>query len=174
MSSYLEKHKILHGGICLSWLAVTFCKKYVLDCVYSPFTKITYILTFPPVSLEQFFRSIWNAVSWAVVLIFPRIKLNSQLSCCGFFSVNTRHFSKSQCWSCCLPTGEPTMAPLHLHLQNKAQPLHCHPRPFTIWPNLHLFSPVLQSLLSAALYSCVQFHHSAPFLWNRDLDFTTC
>lgn len=38
------------------------------------------------------------------------------------------------------------MAPLHLHLQNKAQPLHCHPRPFTVRRNPHLFNPLLQAL----------------------------
>ena len=48
--------------------------------MYSPFTKITYILTFPPTSLEQFLRAIWNAVSRATVLILPQIKLNLQLS----------------------------------------------------------------------------------------------
>ena len=55
-------------------------KKYVLECMYSPFTKITCILTFPPASLEQFLRAIWEAVSQAIVLILPQIKLNSQLS----------------------------------------------------------------------------------------------
>ena len=57
--------KILHGDVCSSWLAVTFTrlaatfyKKYVLDCMDSPFTKITHILTFPPTSLEQFLRAI--------------------------------------------------------------------------------------------------------------------
>ena len=29
-----------------------------------------------------------NAVSWAIVLILPQIKLNSQLSHCAFFSVD--------------------------------------------------------------------------------------
>ena len=71
---------------CSSWLAVTFtrlaeafCKKYVLDWRYSPFTKITCLLTFSPASLEQFLRAIWDAISWAIVLILPQIKLNSQL-----------------------------------------------------------------------------------------------
>ena len=56
-----------------------------------PLHKITYILTFPPTSLEQFLRAIWNAVSQAIVLILPQIKLNSQLSCCAFFSVDHFH-----------------------------------------------------------------------------------
>ena len=78
--------------VCSCWLAVTctrlaatFCKKCVLGCMYSPFTKITYILIFLPASLEQFLRAIWDAVSWAAVLILPQIKLNSLLSCCAFF-----------------------------------------------------------------------------------------
>ena len=33
-------------------------KKKVLDCMYSPFTKITCILSFPPTSLEQFLRAV--------------------------------------------------------------------------------------------------------------------
>ena len=73
-------------------------EKYVLDCMYSPITKILYILTFPPASLEKFLRTIWDAVSQAVVLMHP-IKLNSQpahyvlLILAGFF------FSFLLCWS---------------------------------------------------------------------------
>ena len=58
----------------------TSAKNYVLDCMYSPFTKITHILTFSPASLEQFLRAISDAVSWAAVLILPQIKLNLHLS----------------------------------------------------------------------------------------------
>ena len=39
----------------------------------------------PPYLLEQFLRTIWNSASWAIVLILPQIKFNSQLSCCAFF-----------------------------------------------------------------------------------------
>ena len=53
--------------------------------MYSPFTKITYILTSLLNSLEQFLRAIWNVVSWAAFLILPQMKLNSQLSHCAFF-----------------------------------------------------------------------------------------
>ena len=64
-------------------------QKRVLDCLYHTsfpsFTKITYILTFPPTSSERFLRAIWNAVSQAIVLILPQIKLNSQLSRCTLF-----------------------------------------------------------------------------------------
>ena len=38
-------------------------KKKGLDCINSPFNTITYTLTFPPTSLEQFLRGIWGAVS---------------------------------------------------------------------------------------------------------------
>ena len=62
-------------------------KECALDCVYSPFTTISYILTSPPpTSLVQFLRAIWNAASRAIVLILPPIKLDSQLSYCAFFS----------------------------------------------------------------------------------------
>ena len=54
---------------------------YVFDRMYSPFTKIAYILTFPPISLGQFLR----ALSQASVLILPQIKLNLQLSRSAFF-----------------------------------------------------------------------------------------
>ena len=59
-------------------------KKYVVDCMDFPFTKITYILSLPLTSLEQFLRAIIGAVSQAAVLILPQWKLNSQLSCCTF------------------------------------------------------------------------------------------
>ena len=49
-----------------------FLGKCVLNCIYSPFPKITYILTFPPNSLEQFLR---GAISWAAVLILPPNKI---------------------------------------------------------------------------------------------------
>ena len=47
----------------------------MLDCMCSPFTKITYILTF----LEQVFRAICGSVSWVAILILAQIKLNLQL-----------------------------------------------------------------------------------------------
>ena len=53
--------------------------------MHSPCTKIRYVLTFTSSSLEQFLRAIWGAVSWAIVLTLPQIRLNSQLSQCVFF-----------------------------------------------------------------------------------------
>ena len=63
---------------------------YVFNCMYPPFTKITYILTFPASSSDQFLRVIWDAVPWALVLILSQIKPNSQWGCeffvlCFFF-----------------------------------------------------------------------------------------
>ena len=89
----LKSTKILPGDNCRSFTgpAKTFYKKKkknVSDCRYSPFTKITYIRSFPPASLEQFLRAVWGAVSWAAVLIWPQIKFNPQLSCWASFSVN--------------------------------------------------------------------------------------
>ena len=55
----------------------------------SPFTKTLYI-DFPPLAaLEQSLRAIWDAASRAAVLILPQIKLNSQLSSCTSFLVDT-------------------------------------------------------------------------------------
>ena len=66
--------------------------------MHSFFAKITYRLTFGPVSLQQFLRAIWNTVSQAIVLILPPIKLNSQLSLCAFFFLtdigNLKHLYK--------------------------------------------------------------------------------
>ena len=53
--------------------------------MYSLFTKITYILTFLSVPLEQYRRAILNVVSLAIVLILPQVKLNLQLSFCATF-----------------------------------------------------------------------------------------
>ena len=73
-------------------LAETFYKKYVLDCMCSPFTKITYMLSCP-MSLEEFLRVIWDAVFWAAILILPPVKLNWQRSHCGLF------FKSAACWN---------------------------------------------------------------------------
>ena len=63
-----------------------FYKKYVLDCMYSPFTKVTYMLSVPPASLELFFRAIWGALLQTRVLILRQIKLElTTLTLCIFF-----------------------------------------------------------------------------------------
>ena len=41
-------------------------KKYVLDCMYSPFTKITFILTLP--------LPLWSSLSELSEVLFPRLQ----------------------------------------------------------------------------------------------------
>ena len=92
ISSHLENTKIFHSDDCFLGLAEASQdqekpseKVNVLDCMYSTFTKITYILTFPSTHLEEFLRAVWDTVSLATVLILLQIRLNSQLSCCTVF-----------------------------------------------------------------------------------------
>ena len=54
----------------------------------TPTSPKPYMLTFPTAALEQSLRAIWDAASWAAVLVLPQIKLNSQLSSSTFFLVN--------------------------------------------------------------------------------------
>ena len=42
----------------------------------------------PTATLEQCLRAIWDAASWASVLILPQIKLNTELSSCASFLVS--------------------------------------------------------------------------------------
>ena len=83
-------------------LAETFYKKYVLDCMCSPFTKITYMLSCP-MSLEEFLKVIWDAVFWAAILILPPVKLNWKRSHCGLFL--SRSLLKSFLWYAPQPSG---------------------------------------------------------------------
>ena len=62
--------------------------------MYSCSTKIIYKLTFPIACLEQFLRAIWNAVSWAIVLILPWIKYNSTVMPFFFFFQSACHKGK--------------------------------------------------------------------------------
>ena len=90
VSPYIcESTKILHGGDCSLWL-VEICKIMCLIVCTPPSPKSRIYWPFPIASLEQFLRAIWGAVSQAVVLILPQIKLNSQLSHYAFaFKVDT-------------------------------------------------------------------------------------
>ena len=90
ISSYQKSTKVLHGDICSLWLAETFWKKYVLDCMDSPFTKITCILTFSPASLEQFLRAVWGVISLAAALISLPMK-HASLTLCSFFKLSSSH-----------------------------------------------------------------------------------
>ena len=67
----------------------------VLDCMsptpMSP--KITYILTFPSISLEYFLRAIWNNVSWASFLILSQKTVKAQLTLCTLFIFSWHNLS---------------------------------------------------------------------------------
>ena len=56
----------------------------MLDCMHSPFTKVTYMLASPsPLPLWSRFSELSEVPSpWAAVLILPPEKLNSRLSHC--------------------------------------------------------------------------------------------
>ena len=56
----------------------------------TPPSPKSYVLTFPTASWEQSLRALRGAVSRAAALILPQIKLNSQLSSCASFSIDTR------------------------------------------------------------------------------------
>ena len=87
ISSYLEKHYILHGDIRFSWLTETFWKMSASWHWTPPSPKPYIYWLSPTAALEQTLRAIGDAASQAAVLILPQIKLNSQLSSCtSFFS----------------------------------------------------------------------------------------
>ena len=90
ISSYQKSIKVLYGDICSLWLAETFWKKYLLDCMNSPFTKIICILTFSPAPLEQFLRAIWGVISLVAVLILPPMK-HASLMLWNFLKLLSSH-----------------------------------------------------------------------------------
>ena len=57
--------------------------------MYSPFTKITYLLAFPPTASERIFSAVWIAFFRAIVLILRQIKFNSHAVLFFFFSINS-------------------------------------------------------------------------------------
>ena len=65
----------------------------------SPKSHIYWFLPSPPVplppALEQFLRPMWDTISLAIVLIWPQIKPNSQLSLCTFFKVSPARYQLS-------------------------------------------------------------------------------
>ena len=81
--------KILPGDICSSRQAEILCKKIIYAWLHVLTLHQNHIyvdLPQPsPASLEQFLRAIWDAVSQAIVLILPPVKLNSRLSHYDFF-----------------------------------------------------------------------------------------
>ena len=61
----------------------SFLQKYGLDCMYPLHQNCIYI-DLPVTSLEQFFRAIWNVVSWAIILILSQINLAQKFHIVGF------------------------------------------------------------------------------------------
>ena len=102
-------------------LAVTFtriaaasCKKI---CAWLNILRFhqNHIYTDPlPTSLEQSLRAIWNAVSWAVVLILPQIKLNSQLFMVCFFFFQSTFFFFQSCNQMLYPWAIPAGCSQHI------------------------------------------------------------
>ena len=89
VSSHIQKStKTNNRDICSSWLAATFCQNVCLIARIPLHQNHIYIDLSSSTSLEQFLRTIWEAVSQSIVLILPQIKLNSQFSRCAFFSVD--------------------------------------------------------------------------------------
>ena len=113
---------------------------YMFDCMYSPFTKITYILTFPPTSLEQFLR----ALSQASVLILPQIKLNLQLSHSAFFQVDNEVLMHTHTHT---PHTTPISAPLPPHTYHSCKHTQLKTCKTSHSPTTQLsgFSPKLQT-----------------------------
>ena len=91
ISSYLEKHDILHGNVCSSWLAVTitrlaanFCKMRAWLHVPPPSPK-SYTDISPCLSGAVF----QSDASWGIIFILPQIKLNSPLLSYAYFFKST-------------------------------------------------------------------------------------
>ena len=91
-----EYTEILHDDIYSSWLAETFCKKYRLDCMYSPFTK-SHIYTHLPCYLLE--AASWNCLRCCLLGSSPHfapIKLNSQPPHRVFFKVSNNSKKKKK------------------------------------------------------------------------------
>ena len=71
--------------ICSSWLAARLCRNVCLTAHPRSADHIYTDLHHTRTSSVKFFRAIWEAVSWAIVLTLPKTKLNPQLSHCAFF-----------------------------------------------------------------------------------------
>ena len=84
-SPYLEKHWHPSWWGLILVTSSNLLQRYVIDCTYSPFTKIPYI-DLSPTSLEQFLRTIWNAVpqGYSPYFAWNKTTCNSQ-HCVVFF-----------------------------------------------------------------------------------------
>lgn len=128
-------------------------EKYMFECIYSPFTKITCILAFPPPSLKQFLR----AISWAAVLILPQIKQLATLTLYIFLSRQGPPFPISL-WITAL--GRPTLCGSKWLILIKCCNLS-HP-----W--LKLFSVSPESLLLKQLDQSTHHNHARWWVYVSD------
>ena len=82
----LRSIKSLHGDIRPSSLTKNPFVNWVLHGIELPLHQNFVYWLSSTAALEQSLRAIWDAVSWAAVLVLPQIKWNSQLlSCTSFF-----------------------------------------------------------------------------------------
>ena len=96
-SSHMEKNtKSLHGDIRSSWVTKKPFEKWLLNGIELTLHQNLIDWPSPTATLEQSLRAIWGAASWAAVLILPQIKLNSQLSSCASFLVNTGNLTANR------------------------------------------------------------------------------
>ena len=80
--------KTINEDIWSSWLAATFYWDVCL-LVCTPFAKITYTLTSPLTSFEQFLRALREAVSWFIVLCLSIKRKLRALTFSVFISVDS-------------------------------------------------------------------------------------
>ena len=78
----LRSIKSLHGDIRPSSLTKNPFVNWVLHGIELPLHQNFVYWLSSTAALEQSLRAIWDAVSWAAVLILPQMKLNSHLSSC--------------------------------------------------------------------------------------------
>ena len=69
-SRIYKSTKITNRDICSSWLAATFCQNVCLTTHIPLCPPKSHIYWPPLLPSEQFLRAIWEAISWAMVLIF--------------------------------------------------------------------------------------------------------
>ena len=85
----LRSIKSLHGDIRPSSLTKNPFVNWVLHGIELPLHQNLIYWPSPTAALEQSVRVIWDASSQTAVLMLPQIKLNSQVSSCTSFLVNS-------------------------------------------------------------------------------------
>ena len=155
ISSYLDSTKIINGDICSSWLAASLCQNVHLTACTS-FTKIIYNTDFPSISLEWFLRAIWYVVSCAIVLILTPTILNSQLSHCAVFSVNSHGDQRKRSRAHFCPLPELYKEPEPWYQQRPLVPIHLLWESRRIWVSLSWFSdPPYWLMILSFIWWCV-------------------